>query len=176
MPITNNYYVDINKLKAQAKQRGLTMVELAKGLGRSHGYFSATKRGLDSDGCCYPEPTILALKAIYNIDYEDIKGEPKRVNEPTPEPVQDATLAPIDLHEDIRALTQAVTQLGQILKASHDATFEHEQRVETMIRNALEPDTLYKSLFMPVFNAVRDANNAKPERRIDGTPNWQNRK
>lgn len=169
------FYVDYWKLKAEATKRGLTMEKLANGIGRSAGYFSSNKNGKGIEHCHYRKPTILALKAIYNIDYDDIKGEPKRVNEPTPEPVHVTTLEPIDLREDIKALTDAVSKLGIIVKAAHEARFEHDQRMELMIKNALESETLYKSLFTPVFNAMRAAYN-EPGRRIDGTPNYQNRR
>lgn len=159
---------DYAKLKALFRQREIRITDASKKLGRSESFLTHLNRN--------PYLTLASAKhiqAVFGIRPEEYAPDLKPKDDPKkPErPAREAQPA-ADLSDDIKALKQSVDTLCGILKAAFEARFEHDQRVEQTLTHAFEPMTLYKSLFTPIYNAMRTAQNdgpKEPVRRIDGT-------
>lgn len=186
--------IDYDKLTTELRKRGMGPTEASREMGFSDAYLSKARNKPE-----LRNPTIVALKRTFGIEYDAIK--PDELSEPAPaklEQVQDGT---VDVLQRIEAkmadrptlsaydklalenATKATDRLatltnaqGQAILALADAIKRVADKADKLDAILSDPTALYKAVFIPVYSAVKCADAEQAEqaksavpRRMDGS-------
>lgn len=186
--------IDYDKLITELRKRGMGPTEASREMGFSDAYLSKARNKPE-----LRNPTIVALKRTFGIEYDAIK--PDEPSEPAPvtlEQVQDGvvdTLQRIEAKltdrpalsaydklalenaakatDRLATLTNAQTQAIMALTEAVKRIADKADRLEQLLS---DPMAMYKAIFVPVYSAVKcaDAESAEQAknavpRRMDGS-------
>ena len=152
--------IDYDKLITELRKRGMGPTEASREMGFSDAYLSKARNKPE-----LRNPTIVALEKTFGISYDAIK--PEELSKPAPvilEQVQDGVV------DTLTAINQTLQQLNATMTAIREQT----ARALDLVEPLKEPMALYKTIFMPIYAAVRagevdGATDEEKKRRIDGT-------
>ena len=153
--------IDYDKLVTELRKRGMGPTEASREMGFSDAYLSKAKNKPE-----LRNPTIVALEKAFGITYDAIKPEELS------KPAQEATLEQVQ--DGVVDALNAINQTLQQLNATMTAIREQTARALDLVEPLKEPMALYKTIFMPIYAAVRagevdGATDEEKKRRIDGT-------
>lgn len=152
--------IDYDKLTTELRKRGMGPTEASREMGFSDAYLSKARNKPE-----LRNPTIVALEKTFGISYDAIKPEVLDKSAPaTLEQAQDGVV------DTLTAINQTLQQLNATMTAIREQT----ARALDLVEPLKEPMALYKTIFMPIYAAVRagevdGATDEEKKRRIDGT-------
>lgn len=155
--------IDYDKLVTELRKRGMGPTEASREMGFSDAYLSKARNKPE-----LRNPTIVSLEKTFGISYDAIK--PDELDKPA----QAVTATLEQVQDGVVDALNAINQTLQQLNATMIAIREQTARALDLVEPLKEPMALYKTIFMPIYAAVRagevdGATDEEKKRRIDGT-------
>ena len=154
--------VDYTKLAKELKKQGKDISTASCEMGFHESYLSHVSSRHE-----LRKSSVVLLEKLFGIAYDAIKpDEPAQVMTATLEQVQDGVV------ETLKAINETLQQLNATMGTIQEQT----ARALDLVEPLKEPMALYKTIFMPIYAAVRagevdGAVDEEKKRRIDGTIN-----
>lgn len=179
MPAKRSKPCDYHRLREALENHGTNIQQASAKLGHAESYLYK----VDAAGRLN-EVEIVGLKALFGIEYDEIKPLPKPKPEPKPEPAEKPA-AVFSIYDKIALdkLTEAINRQATMDNAQTQAILaltESVKRIADKIDKIdavlSDPQALYKAVFIPVYSAVKCADSERAEqakndvpRRLDGS-------
>lgn len=194
MTKNNSLPIDYDKLVTELRKRGMGPTEASREMGFSDAYLSKARNKPE-----LRNPTIVALKRTFGIEYDAIK--PDELSKPAPETLEQVQDGTVDVLQRIEAkladkpalsaydklalenATKAIDRLATLTNAQSQAILALADAIKRIADKAdrleqllSDPTAMYKAIFVPVYSAVKCADAEIAEqaksavpRRMDGS-------